>query len=401
MRIRLSKRPFVWTVVCFFLGILWGLSSKWYLPLCLLFLLGKWLAEGRRYQNRRRRDNAEIGKQAERKGKLKGYLFFWSVVWSLAFVSGGIHAGKQQEYREAYMPVLKNEENASVCGVICKKETKNNEYHIYLKDVILQIADQRYRTNQVLVHLSTDEYPIGTTLLVNGTIQRFRQAVNEGGYEEEQYYHSRKVDYSLSNARVAGCRGNGAVVGESLYRLRKKLKDSFRNNMSAEKAGILAVMTLGEKSLLDPEVKKLYQRAGISHILVISGLHVSMLGMGLFGLLRRGKRSIGFSAAVSVLFLVAFGVMTGNSASAVRAILMFALSMGGKCFGRTYDRATGLALAVFVLLWQNPFLVRDSGFLFSIAAVLGVILAARDAKDMEGQCQDTAYDAASGGILLF
>lgn len=381
MRFRLSKRPFVWTVVCFLIGILWGLSLKWYLLLCLLFLLGKWLADGRKYQSRmKRNDGEETGKWREGKRNLKGYLFFWSALWILAFVSGGIHAGKQQEYREAYLPVLEDEMKASVCGVICKKEAKNNEYHIYLKDVILQIAGQRYRTNQVLVHLSTDEYSIGTTLLVNGTIQRFRQAVNEGGYEEEQYYHSRKVDYSLNGAEVAGCYGKKAVVGETLYQLRKKLKESLRNNANTEKAGTLAVMVLGEKSLLDSEVKKQYQKAGIAHILVISGLHVSMLGMGLFGLLRKGRRSIGFSAAVSVLLLAGYGMMTGNSASAVRAILMFTLSMGGKCLGRTYDRATGLAFAVFVLLWQNPFLVRDGGFLFSVTAVLGVILSGEDAK---------------------
>lgn len=374
MRFRLSKRPFVWTVVCFLIGILWGLSSKWYLPLCLLFLLGKWQTDGRKYQGRMKRNDA---KEIRR---LKGYLFFWSIIWILAFVSGGIHAGKQQEYREAYLPVLKDEAKASLQGVVCKKEAKNNEYHIYLKEVILQIADQRYRTNQVLVHLSTDEYPIGTTLLVNGTIQSFRQAVNEGGYEEEQYYHSRKVDYGLNEAEVTGCYGKRAVVGEMLYHLRERLKESLRNNVSAEKSGILAVMVLGEKSLLDSEVKKQYQRAGISHILVISGLHVSMLGMGLFRLLRKGKQSIVFSAAVSVMLLACYGMMTGNSASAVRAILMFTLGMAGRCLGRAYDRATGLAFAVFVLLCQNPFLVRDGGFLFSAAAVLGVILSGEAAK---------------------
>lgn len=363
------------------IGILWGLSLNWYLLLCLLFLLGKWLAEGRKYQSRRKREDAKgTGKWRAEKRNPNGYLFFWSALWILAFVSGSIHGGKQQEYREAYLPVLEDEMKASVCGVICKKEAKNNEYHIYLKDVILQIAGQRYRTNQVLVHLSTDEYSIGTTLLVNGTIQKFRQAVNEGGYDEEQYYHSRKVDYGLKEAEVAGCYGKKAVVGEMLYQLCIKLKESLRKNVNAKTAGTLAVMVLGEKSLLDAEVKKQYQRAGIAHILVISGLHISMLGMGLFGLLRKGRRGIGFSAAVSLLFLIGYGMMTGSSTSSVRAILMFALSMGGKCFGRTYDRATGLAFAVFVLLCQNPFLVGDSGFLFSVAAVLGVILAGEDAK---------------------
>lgn len=379
MKDHLSRRPFVWAVVCFVLGTLWGLSGQWYFPVCLLFLLGKWQIDGWRIQRRRTREAEERGERWEGKSR-KLFLIGWSMAWILAFASGSIHAGMQQEYREAYLPNLKNEAEASIQGVVCKKETKNDEYHVYLKDVILQISNHRYRTNQVLVHLSTDEYSIGTTLVLNGTIQRFRHAVNEGGYEEEQFYHGRKVDYAFVAKEVIGCYGRKAAVKEALYQLQKRLKDSLKSNAFAEDAGTLAVMILGEKSLLDSEVKKQYQRAGISHILVISGLHISMLGMGIFGLLRKGKRSICFSAAISVLVLAGYGCMTGNSASAVRAFLMFALGMGGKCLGRTYDRTTGLAFAVVILLWQNPFFIGDSGFLFSAAAVTGVIASGEDAK---------------------
>ncbi len=375
----MSKRPFVWTAVCFVLGTLWGVSRRWYLPVCLLFLLGIWQADGWRIQRKKKREAQRRGGQWKGKSP-KVFLIFWSMAWILAFVSGSIHAGRQQEYREAYLPNLKEEAEASVQGVVCKKEAKNDEYHIYLKDVILQISNHRYRTNQVLVHLSTDEYSIGTTLVLNGTIQRFRHAVNEGGYEEEQFYHGKKVDYAFVTKEVIGCYGRKAAVREALYQLRKRLKDSLKSNAHTKDVGILAVMLLGEKSLMDSEVKKQYRQAGISHILVISGLHISMLGMGIFGLLRKGKRSIYFSAAMSVLVLAGYVCMTGNSASAIRALLMFALGMGGKCLGRTYDRATGLAFAVLILLWQNPFLIGDSGFLFSVAAVIGVIASGEDAR---------------------
>ncbi len=307
-------------------------------------------------------------------------LLLWTVLGAAMLLLGCVRTRKQQEFRNTYLPYIEDGKEAVLQGTVCRKEAKSKEYHIYLKNVILQIGNQRYQTNQVLVHLSTDEYSIGTTLLVNGTLQRFKPALNDGGYDEERYYHGRKTDYGLWAKTVIGSYGKPSYVEEALYQFRNKLIQSLETNTDEKTAGTLAVMTLGEKSLLDAEVKELYQRLGISHILVISGLHISMLGNGLFGLLKRAGRSIAFSTVMAELFLITYGMMTGNSASALRAILMFSLGMLGKCLGRTYDRATGLAVAVLFLLWQNPFLITDAGFQFSVMAVMGVIAAGKKAK---------------------
>ena len=158
--------------------------------------------------------------------------------------------------------------------------------------------------------------------------------------------------------------------------LRQKLCDVYELCMTADTSGVLARMVLGEKSLLDSEIKDLYQKVGISHILAISGLHISVIGMTLYKTMRRFGCSYWFAGSLSGFFMVAYGMMTGFRPSSSRAICMFLMILLAAVVGRTYDSLSALSLSAFLLLYENPFLLTYAGFLFSFAAVIGVVLVA-------------------------
>jgi competence protein ComEC len=136
-------------------------------------------------------------------------------------------------------------------------------------------------------------------------------------------------------------------------------------------------------------VKSLYQRNGIVHILTISGLHISIIGMSLYRLLRRALMAIAPLAAVAIAaplaiaVMYSYGVMTDMSASSIRAIVMFALHMTAGVFKRTYDLLTALAVAAVLLLLDQPLYLHHSGFLFSFLAVLaiGLVIPAMNYQD--------------------
>ena len=136
----------------------------------------------------------------------------------------------------------------------------------------------------------------------------------------------------------------------------------------------MKTMLLGEKGILDEEIKDLYQRNGIAHILAISGLHISMIGMGLYQLLRRAGLKIKLSAILASMIIVLYGMMTGFAVSAIRAIAMFLLQMLAQILGRTYDRITALAVAAVLVLEEQPLYLFHSGFQFSFLCVLGISL---------------------------
>jgi len=103
--------------------------------------------------------------------------------------------------------------------------------------------------------------------------------------------------------------------------MKKRATDVIRHSIRDD--GVLSAMLLGEKGALDAEIKSLYQRAGIAHVLAISGLHISLLGMGLYRLLRKRLHTRYVTAALATtVFLISYAVLSGNGVSTQRAVGM-------------------------------------------------------------------------------
>ena len=170
-------------------------------------------------------------------------------------------------------------------GKIEKKERKNNQTRLYLNHVFLRIGDKTYKTNSVLVRLkqepSDQSCRIGTTIVLEGNIRQLNRAANDGNYDEFQYYHSLNMDYHFDAERICGEYGREDVLAEKLFMIKEKLKENYINNLSERNAGILGTMLLGDKELLEKEVSTVFQQAGASHVLVISGVKTLKLDIPL------------------------------------------------------------------------------------------------------------------------
>ena len=105
--------------------------------------------------------------------------------------------------------------------------------------------------------------------------------------------------------------------------------------------------------------------------MAISGLHISILGMGLFGLLRKTGMGNGAAGVLAFCVMLSYGRMTG-AAAALRAVCMFLVSVGAKICGRIYDMPTALALAAILTIMESPASICNCAFLLSFGAVLGL-----------------------------
>lgn len=347
----MRKRPFLLLFGMFLAGVLvrygaWPLLSV--LPVCL------WCAGNRKQQGAGR----------------------WLVPFLglLLFVAGVLRADGELRFRAAYLPEFMDGQEVRLAGTVLRVEEKPRCVYYYLTDCVLERSNGHLPCNDVLAYASTGEYSIGQILVVRGTISLFDTARNEGGFDARSHYRSQKIDFGVwvDEARPAG--ETKSRFRAFLAQLRGRLAQSAAACGDAD--GILSAMLLGEKADLDAEVKSLYQRAGISHILAISGLHVSLLGIGLYRLLRRLGCSYAAASAVTAPFMFSYCVMTGGSVSTVRAVGMLFVCLIADLLGRGYDMLSALGLLGIVLLWENPFLVGYSGFVFSMTAVLGVGVAA-------------------------
>lgn len=248
------------------------------------------------------------------------------------------------------------------------EETPENQV-FYLKNNsmvqgLVQVYLRKSETKQ--------EFQIGNRVRIRGKAALFRHATNPGQFDEAEYQTLRGIAFCVKNAEILGKDSHTAIVRESLRRLRECVRASLMRIAEEKDAGVVSAMLLGEKSGLAPELKKMYQKGGISHVLAISGLHISLLGMLLYNLLRKAGLSFGQAGIVGFLCMALYGVLTGAGVATVRAVLMFGVYLGAQYLGRTYDLLSGLAFAVICILIDNPRYLFYAGFQLSALAVLGL-----------------------------
>ena len=231
-------------------------------------------------------------------------------------------------------------------------------------------------TENILCYLreGVPEPEIGSLVILKGTLKNFQQPTNPGQFNAPFYYQILRISFRLNQAEIQVKSDRFYKIAEGLYQLRRKAGSKVDALLPEQEASVMKTMLLGEKGILDEEIKGLYQRNGIAHILAISGLHISMIGMGLYQLLRRAGLKIKLSAILASIIIVLYGMMTGFAVSAIRAIAMFLLQMLAQILGRTYDRITALAVAAVLVLVEQPLYLFHSGFQFSFLCVLGISL---------------------------
>ncbi len=213
----------------------------------------------------------------------------------------------------------------------------------------------------------------GQMLRIKGKLRAFETARNEGGFDSRKYYRSIGIDYRMEAEEVEAC-SKAPVLEKWISQFSGRIAYVYSQAASREDASVISAMVLGNKADLDSGIRELYQKNGIAHILTISGLHVSLIGMMLYRAARRC--GIGNSAAFGICsaVLAVYLALAGNGLSARRAVLMCAAAMGADVLGRTFDMLSALSLSMMLAVWENIWVLENTGFLLSYSAVLGIAL---------------------------
>lgn len=275
------------------------------------------------------------------------------------------------------------ENTVIVQGKIYKIENTEFGTNIYLKGVEVENGEKNISVKRIFVN--TEKIPnvkIGNIIKVRGKLRQFEEAANKGNFDSRKYYLSLGFYGKIEAGTIEVINSDYSGIRQGLYELRMEIIERLEKLCSDNKGifsiinnknGIIGAIILGDKTDLDSDIKELYSVSGIAHILAISGLHISFIGMAIYRLLRRRFRFL-FSAAVSIPVVLSFGIMSGFGISTIRAIIMFILKIIGEVLGRKYDAITAISLAGLVLLVQNSFVVCNSGFQMSFGAIIAIVL---------------------------
>ncbi len=218
------------------------------------------------------------------------------------------------------------------------------------------------------------EPSIGSQVRITGVLSEFSPATNPGQFDEQLYYATLGFSARINKAIVVQEIKPEFSLRECLWQFRCCLSQGLDTIFEPKDAAILKAMLLGDKSGLSADVKETYKESGIMHILAISGLHISVLGMGLYRILHRLYFPKKLCWILCGVVMILYGIMVGTPVSAVRAITMFLFRLAAEWKGRTYDMQTALAVSAVLLLVGQPFYLLNAGFLMSFLAVASIVL---------------------------
>ncbi|MCR5154569.1 MAG: DNA internalization-related competence protein ComEC/Rec2 [Lachnospiraceae bacterium] len=241
----------------------------------------------------------------------------------------------------------------------------------------------------------------GSRVMAYGKFKYFVHSTNPGEFDLKTYYNAKGIYASLYAVKLS-CINNGnnhfvSFVNE----LRNKMKDSITGLYSKEDAGIVLAMVLGDKANLQEETKDLFRKNGLSHILVISGTHISLICLGFFGILKkRGINKI-LSGFLTVSFMLFYVYLCGNGISALRAAFMTFSALTAVLIRRNSDMFSGLSFALIVLLMLYPGEFFGSSLLLSSSAVVGIGLLSEIKKEVEMFPETGIGRTLKRGKLLF
>ncbi len=266
--------------------------------------------------------------------------------------------------------IEEGEVGTTFVGTLERTEEKTNSWYFFMSGC------EELSEGQILVSIKKTELDIpgtdftpGDILSVSGEPELFAPPGNEGGFNEWLYYHSRKIRARIWADQVSVLKESASVLEIGAKNLRLWIRDGCQRWLRGSSAGITLSMVCGDTSLMDPNVDLLYQKSGISHILAISGLHITFLGMGIFQLLRKLRLPAKLCILSGMGAVIVYGWFTGMASSTGRSVIMTLISLGARWTGRTCDRKTALVLAALILLVPSPLMITQPGFLLSFAAV--------------------------------
>jgi len=298
-----------------------------------------------------------------------------------------------------YFAVYKSEEalcsfdtEVEIAGEIGERLYSSNGENCYSLSVYYINAGEA--SGKVLFsHRSGEPLECGTVIRSTVTLERPQ---NTAAYGERAYLHSNGITAIASKTDNAKTEiiGNARSLSSAVLSFRNAITDRINAASRGKDAGLLTALLTGDRSGIAPTTALDFSRAGISHLLAISGLHFTIIASAAMTFLKTIKIKRGWRSVLVCLLSLIYASIAGLSYSVFRAMLMLFSVHSASLFSRDRDVYTSLFSAVALIVLIEPYAVASCGMWLSFFATLGVVFAAKTGSRIRERLEDPTLQKA-------
>lgn len=283
--------------------------------------------------------------------------------------------------------IIKNVESLdgnTACA--CIHDTKYNDHSMIMKGTLLSVTDRSKseklnQQHKILIITSGCNYSLqpGDIICFKSSIEQVKNMGNPNEFDYAGYLKRQGIIYqqqikSIDDFAIIG--RSTSLIDRCNYYRHTVEQQVYRSRLPDNVQAFVVATLLGDNRLIDADTRETFAQAGISHILALSGLHISVILMLVWFILLPldylGLKSI--RLIITILSMIVFAVFTGLSASVVRATVMMTIVLLGLLFYRKSVSLNSLATAALAILAISPMALYDIGFQFSFVTVCSILL---------------------------
>ena len=296
--------------------------------------------------------------------------------------------------------------------IVSEPKIKNNSTQCIVKVEIID-SSYKYNKSKILLNINStyNRLKVGNKIEIYGELEDAETAKNEGGFNYNQYLKLKGIykTISVKKNKIKILKDNNfSIIENGINCIRSRIKDSAKKIFPEKEANFLIAIIIGDKQELDEGIQQDFRNSNLSHILAVSGMHVSFIIMGLTFILNKIKIGKNRSKIFIIMFLVFFIFLTGGSPSVQRACIMSIYLIVGNLLHKKTNILNSIAFSSLVILIINPYNLLDIGFQLSFGGTLGIVLIYPKLKQkfkikskIIGKILDIALVTVSANIVIF
>lgn len=257
-------------------------------------------------------------------------------------------------------------ETVEIRGVVCQTPTHSDYAHTY----IIKLENENYKVRYV----TEDNRFFNEGTIVCGTVEKSTSPYAEPDFLDSSL--SSKVYFTFFENEDFRLEATGETnwFYSKLGKIKSTFADITYTYIPGENAGIANAMTIGDRSGISDETTEQFNYAGSSHLLVVSGLHLSLWALGIIRLSRKNAIFRRYSVVISLFVLLFYASLTGFSVSVIRAGVMVGAVIAAKAFHRDADSLNSIGLGVTAIMLFNPFAAYSVSLWFTVFSTVGILV---------------------------
>ena len=350
------KRPILIAALGYIIGIVWGLSFKVVLIFCSIIAICMLIVE--KNKNILRIIKLVINKKV-------------TILLLIFIIAGFIHIKfLKYDYEKIYISL----ENVNiVCTIVSSKKEKQyiNEYKIETE----KINNIKLKKKFILL-TKNKEIEYGNKIKLEGTYIKPSKSRNYRGFDYSNYLKTENIYGTIEqNGKIELIKEkNINYLFINLYKVKNKIIKNINNKFPEETRGVFLGILLGDKSSIEEDVRQNFADSSLSHILAVSGTHISYVVICISVLFKKLKLNKNIRKVLTSLVLFMYLYLVDFSVSATRAVIMSTIVIMQMLFYRKQDTITTIAFSSIIILINNPYSILNIGFLLSYGGTIGIIL---------------------------